>query len=201
VTQAIFVANDAIFVPKESAGRVRAAVCAATGVPSAHIMLTATHTHSAPKTVEYLSNADDPFVPPVDPAYLRFFEEQMSAAACTAVRSARPAQAGLAVADGTGVGTNRRRVSGPADPQVPVLLVTSADGREVIACMVIYSMHPTVLRESSSVVSADFPGAARRTLQRTVLSAGCPILYHTGPAGDQSRATLRAAASRRSSGW
>ena len=62
-TQAILVANDAIFVPRESAGRVRAAINAATGVPAAHIMLTATHTHSAPKTVEYLSNADDPLRP------------------------------------------------------------------------------------------------------------------------------------------
>ncbi len=185
-TQAILVANDAIFVPRESAGRVRAAINAATGVPAAHIMLTATHTHSAPKTVEYLSNADDPCVPPVDPGYLRFFEEQMIAAACAAVREARPAQAGLVIADGTGVGTNRRKVSGPADPQAPVLLVKTADGQGVIACMVVYSMHPTVLRENSSVVSADFPGAARRALQRSVLPAGCPILYHTGPAGDQS---------------
>ena len=110
----------------------------------------------------------------------------MIAAACAAVREAQPAQAGLAVADGTGVGTNRRKVSGPADPQAPVLLVKTADGQGVIACMVVYSMHPTVLRENSSVVSADFPGAARRALQRTVLPAGCPILYHTGPAGDQS---------------
>jgi neutral ceramidase len=186
VTRALFVANDAIFVPRESAGRVRAAIFSATGVPPAHIMLTATHTHSAPKTVEYLSNADDRLVPPVDPVYLQFFEQQMTAAACAAVRAARPAQVGLAVADGTGVGTNRRKVSGPADPQVPVLLVRSADGQEVIACMVVCSMHPTVLRESSTLVSADFPGAARRTLQRTVLPAGCPILYHSGPSGDQS---------------
>jgi len=185
-TQAIFVANDAIFVPRESARRVRAAINAATGVPAAHIMLTATHTHSAPKTVEYLSNTDDPLIPPLDPGYLRFFEKQMIAAGCAAVREARPAQAGLAVADGTGVGTNRRKVSGPADPQAPVLLVRTADGQGVIACMVVYSMHPTVLRENSSVVSADFPGAARRALQRTALPAGCPILYHTGPAGDQS---------------
>lgn len=186
VTQALFVANDIIFVPRESAGRVRAAIAAATGVPAAHIMLTATHTHSAPKTVDYLSNADDPCVPPADPAYLRFFEEQMVAVACAAADKAQPAQAGLAVADGTDVGTNRRNVSGPADPQVPVLLVKSADGQEVIACTVVYSMHPTVLRENTSVVSADFPGAARRLLQRTVLPTGCPILYHTGPAGNQS---------------
>ena len=74
------------FVPRESAGRVRAAIDAVTGVPAAHIMLTATHTHSAPKTVDYLSNVDDPPIPPVDPGYLRFFEEQMIVAACAAVR-------------------------------------------------------------------------------------------------------------------
>ena len=84
----------------------------------------------------------------------------MITAASAAFRDARPACAGLAIADGTGVGTNRRKVSGPADPQAPVLLVKTADDQKVIACMVVYSMHPTVLREHSSVVSADFPGAA-----------------------------------------
>ena len=39
--------------------------------------------------------------------------------------------------------------------------------------MVVYSMHPTVLRENSSVVSADFPGAAWRA-PAADRAAGCP---------------------------
>jgi hypothetical protein len=47
-------------------------------------------------------------------------------------------------------------------------------------------MHPTVLHEDSFLVSADFPGMARRYLQENLLGPDCPVLYHTGPAGNQS---------------
>ena len=76
--------------------------------------------------------------------------------------------------------------TGPADPQVPVLLARSAANGAPIACMLVCSMHPTVLRETSTVVSGDFPGMARRYLQEHLLGADCPVLHHTGPAGNQS---------------
>jgi neutral ceramidase len=51
---------------------------------------------------------------------------------------------------------------------------------------VVYSMHPTVLHEDSTLISADFPGMTRKYLQGEVLGPDCPVLYHTGPAGNQS---------------
>jgi hypothetical protein len=47
-------------------------------------------------------------------------------------------------------------------------------------------MHPTVLHEDSTLVSGDFPGLARIYLQENVLGKDCPVLHHTGPAGNQS---------------
>jgi hypothetical protein len=67
-----------------------------------------------------------------------------------------------------------------------VLVVRERQSDRAIAVMLVYSMHPTVLREDSSVVSADFPGMARRYLQRSVFGADIPVLHHTGPAGNQS---------------
>jgi neutral ceramidase len=183
-TQVMFIANDIIFVPKELARRVRERIEERTGIPSANIMITATHTHSGPKTVDYLSNEDDPTVPNTDPAYVSLFEDRILEVATAAHRRAGPAEVGLAVADGIGVGANRRNASGPADPEVPVLMVRS--GGEPIACMVVYSMHPTVLHEDSTLISGDFPAMARRFLQRNLLGVACPVLYHTGPAGNQS---------------
>jgi hypothetical protein len=52
--------------------------------------------------------------------------------------------------------------------------------------MVIYSMHPTVLHEDSKLVSGDFPAMTRQYLQEAVLGRECPVLYHTGPEGNQS---------------
>jgi neutral ceramidase len=185
-TPLIFVANDIIFVGKATAQRVRQRIEAATGVPAANILVSATHTHSGPSTVDYGSLEGDPFVPKVDPRYLQRFEDGIVAAGIEAVRRAQPAEVGLAVADGAGVGTNRRDPTGPADPQVPVLLARSAATGAPIACMMVCSMHPTVLREVSTVVSGDFPGMTRRFLQEHLLGSECPVLHHTGPAGNQS---------------
>lgn len=184
--QVLFSANDIIFVPRESAVRARERIEQRTGVPAQHILISATHTHSGPLTVDYLSNEADPVVPKTDRAYVALMEDRIVAAAVAAVHNARPAEAGLAAADGTGVGTNRRDPSGPADPEVPVLCVREADQGAAIALMLVYCMHPTVLHEDSKLVSADFPGMTRQYLQGCVVSPETPVLYHTGPAGNQS---------------
>ena len=185
-TEVMFVANDSIFVGKHVAQRARKRIAEAVGVPTGNIMITATHTHSAPNTVDYVSCERDPVVPKADPKYVQLFEDGVVAAALQAFDRAQPARVGLAIADGTGVGTNRRDPSGPADPEVPVLMVKAMDSDEWIACMVVYSMHPTVLHEDSKLVSGDFPGMTRLYLQQHVLGEGCPVLYHTGPEGNQS---------------
>jgi hypothetical protein len=185
-TRVIFVANDVIYVSKASAARIRECVSTLTSVPTRNIMITATHTHSGPKTLELLSNEGDPVIPRTDPEYVQFMEETVVVAATEAVRRARPVEVGLSTADGTGIGMNRRDPRGPANPEVPVLMVRSLPDRSHIACMVVYSMHPTVLHEDSTLISADFPGMTRNYLQHEVLGLDCPILYHTGPAGNQS---------------
>jgi len=182
----MFVANDIIFVGKDVAKRARERIAEVTDVPGANIMITATHTHSGPITVDYISNEADMIVPRADKKYVQLLEDAIVAAAIEAYEKAQPAQLGLAIADDTGLGTNRRDPSGPADHQVPVLMVQSADGKTNIACMLVCSMHPTVLHEDSTLLSGDFPGLARACLQQNVLSPHCPVLHHTGPAGNQS---------------
>jgi len=191
-TAVLIVANDILWFDKATTQRVRERLSQATGVRPADIMLTATHTHSGPITIDCLIAQADPIIPKRDPKYLRLMEDGMVEAGTRAWRLARPAEIGLAVADGTGVGTNRRDPAGPRDPQVPVLIVQPAQGQgrgkgaRPIALMVAYSMHPTVLHEDSTLVSGDFPGMTRQFLQRELLGADCPVLYHTGPAGNQS---------------
>ncbi len=185
-TAAMFIANDLIFVTRALADRVRARLAELTGVPAAHIMVTATHTHSGPVTVRYLSNEADPVVPEPDPAYLRQAEEGIIEAGRQAWESRRPAEAALAVADGSAVGTNRRDPAGPRDPHVPVLLVRAADTHDFIAAMAVCSMHPTVLHEDSTLISGDLPAMARRYVQEHLLGSGCPVVCHIGAAANQS---------------
>jgi hypothetical protein len=185
-TEVLFVANDIIFVSKAMSRRARRRIEKSTRIPVGNIMITATHTHSGPIVVDSLSGEADPVVPKADRRYVQRVEDGIVEAARKAHGQAEAAQVGLMVADGSGVGTNRRDPAGPADMDVPVLVVKSADGGHPIACMLVCSMHPTVLHEDSTLVSGDFPGMAKRYLQKHVFGGDCPVIYHTGPAGNQS---------------
>lgn len=185
--EALFLANDLIFVGKRLATAVRVRVSVATGVPFGSIAVTATHTHSGPVTVDYVSNSADPVVPKADRAYLSFIENRMVEAACAAVRNASPAEAGLAVARAEGVGTNRHDPRGSSEPDVPVLMVRARGGGGALACMVVHAMHTTVLHEDSTLISGDYPHFAREYLRREgLVPRSCPILHHNGASGNQS---------------
>jgi neutral ceramidase len=92
----------------------------------------------------------------------------------------------LQVVRADGVGGNRHDPRGPADPEVPVMMVRSLSTHMPLACMVVYAMHPTVLHEDSTLISGDFPHFTREYLRRHVLPSSCPVLYHNGASGNQS---------------
>lgn len=182
----LFIGNDVIFVPKDLAGRARNRLAASIGVPASAICLSATHTHSGPDTVAYVSNAADHTVPPPDGAFLQQLEDGIVAAGEAAVKSAVAAELAFAIADGSCVGGNRRNPAGPSIPEVPVWLARDAATQAPIGVMLIVSMHPTVLHEDSTLYSGDFPGMARLKLQRELLGGALPVVYHTGACGNQS---------------
>jgi hypothetical protein len=185
-TSLLFIANDVLWVTKDLCQRARTRIESTTGVPAAHIMITATHTHSAPVTGKCLSHEADPVVPDADPAYLQQLENAIVLAAEQAFHAARPAEIGFALADGAAVGTNRRDPQGPAIPQVPVLAVRDRHTSDLISLMLVCTMHPTVLHEDSTLISGDFPGLARQYLQQNLLTPAANVVYHMGAAGNQS---------------
>lgn len=182
----LLIANDIVFVSKTMTARARAAITEATGLPGDRILLSATHTHSGPIVSNHAFDRFDPVVPPVDTAFLDHMANAIIDAGTAAIRNARAAEIGLAPADATGIGTNRHDPAGAADLQVPVLAVRAADDASHIALMLVCSMHPTVMHEDSRLVSADFPGMARRFLQAQAVGTDCAVLHHTGCAGNQS---------------
>jgi len=180
----LFVAVDVILISKAIAARVRRRIAQATGVDEGAIVVSATHTHSGPVVVDYLSNEADSVVPKADPDYVRHLETQIVAAAVAAWNARRPAEMAFVRTDGAGVGTNRHSPNGPRDLAVPVLAVRDAQSLAFIGIMLVCAMHPTVLHEDSTLFSGDFPAFARQHLQARF--GGCPVIYHTGAAGDQS---------------
>jgi neutral ceramidase len=185
-TPLMLVANDAVFIGRDTSRRARNRIEERTGIPAAHVMITATHTHSGPLTVDTLGSELDPVAPRADAKYVQFLEDGIVDSAVKAFESTRPAEIGLATANGSGIGTNRHDPAGPSDPEVPVLAVRDRQSGEFLAVMLVCSMHPTVLHEDSTLISGDFPAMTRRYLQESVLGRDCSVLHHTGPSGNQS---------------
>lgn len=185
-TEILFIANDIIFVTKAIVAKARIGIQQATGIPETNIMISATHTHSGPHTVNYLSNKADKAIPSVDTAYVKYMTRQIIKSGIAAYENKDIATAGLTIANDTGIGTNRRDPLGPSDHEVPVLTVKNKKSGNYIACMYISSMHPTVLHEDSTLISGDFPGFARIYLQENMVGRNCAVLHQTGPCGNQS---------------
>lgn len=185
-TEVLFIANDILYIGNAVIQSIRNRISVQTGIPASNIMVTSTHTHSGPKTLDFPTGELDGVIPRADPKYVLFLEDMIIKTGVEAHKNTQPARIGLAVADAHGIGTNRRSPDGPSDLQVPVLLVQSEDGKKNIACMLVCSMHPTVIHEDLTLVSGDFPAFSRMFLQQNVLGSDCVVLHHTGTAGNQS---------------
>ncbi len=180
----LVIAVDILFVSKDSAARCRADLYAKTGILPSHILISATHTHSGPVTADYLVFRSDPIVPKTDPVFLAYFESQIVEAGVTAWKNRVPAELAATSVLVDGVGGNRLSKTGLADREAGVLIVRHARTHAPIAINIVYSMHPTVLHEDTTLASADFPGFAKKRLIDTF--PGAVALYHTGPSGNQS---------------
>jgi neutral ceramidase len=180
----LLVAVDVLMLAPEVVSRCRDAITAATGIPAENILVSTTHTHSAPVTCDVLAFREDPVVPPADPGYLDRVCEGIVGAARRAQRDARPARLAVTRGIAQGVGSNRHDPAGPCDPEVGILAVRDAATDELLALDLVYSMHPTVLHEDSTLISADFPGFTRAYLAARF--PGVIVVYHTGPSGNQS---------------
>ena len=180
-----FITHDILYLNKEQVAAIRSGISAATGVPAGDIMVSVTHTHSAPTPFDVVISRNDKVVPHYDEEYMKFVVAQSVKAGVKAFESAREAEIGFVMGDATGLGTNRHDPAGPRDMQVPTMLVRGLD-KKYICAMLVVCMHPTVLHEDSRLCSADFPHYTRELLRKELLGEGCPVAYFTGTSGDQS---------------
>jgi hypothetical protein len=164
--------------------RIRQGAAAADLHPS-HVMLAATHTHSAP-SIRCLHR-----MAPVDPQAMERAAQGMIGAIVTAAKGADNAAIGAGCTTGS-IGVNRRQrapqghivmqpnLAGPIDRQVGVLRV---EGEAAPICVMLnHACHGVVLDADNLLYSADWPGAAARTV-RDALRAGVAMVTN-GACGD-----------------
>lgn len=183
--EVLFISNDIIYVDKDLVARTKMVINGKTGISSSNIMIAATHTHSGPVVVDCVISESDPIVPKADKKYLQQLENGIIEVAVRARELAVPAKVSFVEGDATGVGGNRHDPDGPKDMEVPAMVLQDLQG-SYIGCLLVCSMHPTILHEDSTLYSGDFPHFIRKTLQDNLLGKECPVIYFTGAAGNQS---------------
>jgi hypothetical protein len=167
---------DLIGLPAELVERVRAWGARRFGLEPRQIVLSATHTHAGPATVELTLCGD------YDAAYVEHLRGKLQRSAELAAANRR--WAALLVTEGhSGLAIDRRKAaSAHTDPRLGVLAWRGADG-EWCALLANYAMHNVGLSFHNRLVSADIAGAAASRL--TADLPGRPtVLFTAGAAGN-----------------
>lgn len=192
VEQAAIVVVDSCMMPRELLDEAKELASRATGIRVDHMLISATHTHSAPSVHACLGSD-------ADAAYSRFLVPQLAKAIQQAHQQLAPARIGWAVGrDERNVATRRWvmqpgasptnpfggtkddrarmhpghnnpqaiRATGLSDPEVPVVSVQTADGRP-LAVFSAYSLHYV----GAEAVSADYFGMFCERLEQQLTAA------------------------------
>jgi len=158
------------------------------------LLLSASHTHSAPSFLPYGSN---PSSSAAAGAYLAELEGKLFNAIETASRSMFPAKLGIARGS-LQLGYNRlllredgrsralfdnleRIPYGPVDPEFILLRVDDAEGHPK-ALLIHYATHAVVLGPTNCKFSADYPGVLQAKVEQAL--PGVQAMFVQGGAGD-----------------
>lgn len=180
----IAVAVDVLYVDSALVDESRRRIRESVAVLPEQIMISATHTHSAPVTCSVLAMTGDPMVPEPDPLYRERLMQGIVEAACRSARTCVPAEVAVTSAFVEGVGCNRLSPEAVRDPEAGIVAVRRVSDKCLLAVQLFYAMHPTVLHEDSTLVSSDFPAYARQAIQKDFPNV--EVIYHNGPCGNLS---------------
>ena len=181
----VLVALDILYISADDTREARGMIADATEIKPENVMITCTHTHSGPVTVDMLFSENDPIVAKVDPKYMEKVRDGILEATKKAIANVRPAEIATTSTMVDGVGCNRHDPDWARDPEVGIIAVRNADDKKLFGLSLIYCMHPTVIHEDIKEVSSDFPGYARIALQKR-FGRDLNVIYSNGPQGNQS---------------
>ncbi len=154
------------------------------GIASDHIAICATHTHSAPWLNGYLKNLFSGPIPADQQKqverYTRETTDAIVQVALHALADRQPSK--LSRGNGSaGFAANRRPGGGPVDHELPVLVVTTPQGK-LRAVFATYACHGTTLGGDFNQICGDWPGYAAEFLETK--HPGAVVLISLGCAAD-----------------
>lgn len=185
------VCMDFLTYSKKYVKEVRKKASSCTKLKPEQIMISFSHSHSSPRGSGRLDMEEIEKGNCLDENYLKQVEEKIvdiiKHASCNTFNAKIGIEKGVCGKE-KGIGGNRRDPDGISDPAVWTIGIKDNDDNWK-ACLVRYSLHPTVLHEDNTLVSADYPGYIRKYLKKTKL--GMEFLFAQGLPGDQSSRYFR----------
>ncbi|MCH7953388.1 MAG: neutral/alkaline non-lysosomal ceramidase N-terminal domain-containing protein, partial [Chloroflexi bacterium] len=170
---AVIVSCDLLAVHPWIVSEVRARAAAATGVRQDGVLVAATHNHAGPVGLRSGTLAQ------LDQSLAETLVGQICGAIERAWKARRRASIKHASATVDTISLNRRDPEWEKDAALHVVSVEGEDG--LIATLLNFACHATVLNQTNLMLSGEFPGAACRLVQR---ETAAPCVYLNGACGD-----------------
>lgn len=180
---AVLVSLDWGLVDEDETTQIRALVSAKTGIAGENVTVCASHTHSAPQTVESWGWGEK------NQVYLDGVRETIAQAVVFAQDGLQPVSVGIGTTP-TQTGINRREVAadgsmglgfqewGPRDETLTVVRFEGESG--AVAQIVHLAAHPTA-RGIDPAISRDWPGVMADRIEAVT---HCPVFFLNGAFGD-----------------
>ena len=194
------VSLDVMAVDGEWTAELRRRAASGLGIPETHIAVAATHTHSG--TGQLLK-----FAPPLgdalraifgesegrfDPVLYEYTLRRTLEALGLAHDAMRPARASLASDTALDIASDRTDAGAAIDSTCTVIRIVERDSPRVIAALMHFTCHPTVLGDADTGISADFPGVATSIVELAAGPDGV-ALFLNGSLGNVSTRFTRQA--------
>ena len=180
---------DLIAMPQKVADAAKARIAERCDIPPEHVMVNATHTHTAAGIADLLGVDEDE-------DYVARVPLKIADAVELAVRRLRPARVGFASVQEERIAFYRRwhlkngtvrmnpghgnpdlvKPAGPTDPELAMMYVEGADGTPISA-VANHSLH-YVGTDDGLAISADYFGAFFRVIQHYLGDACVPLLWN-----------------------
>lgn len=189
-TEVAIITLDLIGYTKRRVKMVREQINKACGIPTENILISTTHTHSAPVCgsvpFEHWDDRKEMY-----PYYLDQVNDKIAEGIKEAKETAFPAKIGMGkghCGKEQGVGGNRRDKDGLTDPEVWVTAIKDENDK-LRGILVNYALHPTFLHAESKTITADYPAYIYEYLKKQ--NNDIVVGFQNGAAGNQSSRHFR----------
>lgn len=181
----VIITADLIGISRTCVENVRRDIEQKLGITGNNILIAASHTHSGPAAV-FLRGWGK-----IDKKWIAGLQKKLVEVTAAAFSNLQDVLVGVGKGKIKSLTVNRRNPKGPIDPEIGVLQIEDLQ-HNPRAILVNFSCHPVTLHGYKNLISSDFAGYLRRTIQKAKGSK-TTVLYANGAMGNINPAGFKGA--------